>query len=98
MLLLLQMFGSQRFLWVSFRILLDSYYCGVMNGLHHSGQAAAQVVGLVDVNLWWIFQHHRPAGAVQNPRQQLAQLYLQRIYRKQKNPAEMSPSGGSFWF
>lgn len=55
-----------------------------MNGLHDSSQAAAQVVRLVEVDFWWIFKHYSASGTIQNPGQQLTQLYLQCICKKKE--------------
>lgn len=50
--------GSRRLLGVSFRALLNDDYGGAVDGLHDGGQAAAQVVGLVDVDFGWVFKDY----------------------------------------
>lgn len=49
---------SQRLLWVSVRTSLNNHDGGVVDGLHNGGETAAQVMGLVDVDLWRVFKHH----------------------------------------
>lgn len=48
-----------------------------MNGLHHSREAAAEVVGGVGPDLWGLLQDNDLGGAVEEPGQELAQLHLQ---------------------
>lgn len=38
--------------------LLDDDYGGVVDGLHDSSQATAQVVALGDVDFGWVFKHN----------------------------------------
>lgn len=64
--------------------LLHGHHWGVVDGLHDSGQAAAQVVGLADVHFGWVFQDHCVRWAIQNSGQELAQLYLQGVWKEGK--------------
>lgn len=86
-LLAVMMQHSSSLPWASFTFLLHSYNCGVVKGFHDSSQAAAQVVRLVDMDLWWIFKHHSAGGTVQNPGKQLTQLDLQCICKKNNGQA-----------
>lgn len=65
---------------VFFRTLFDYDYWGVVDRLHDSGQATAQVVGLVDMDFGRVFKHYSVSWTVQNPGQKLAQLYLQWVW------------------
>lgn len=64
----------RAFPWV--RTLLHGDYRGVVDGLHDGGQAAAQVVGLADVDFGRVFEDHCVCRAVQNSGQELTQLHL----------------------
>lgn len=57
--------------------LLHRHGGGPVNGLHHSCKAAAEVVGGVGPDLWGLLQDNNLSGAVEEPRQELAQLHLQ---------------------
>lgn len=58
------------------RTLLHGDDGGVVDGLHDGGQAAAQVVGLADVDFGRVFEDHRVCRAVQDSGQELTQLHL----------------------
>lgn len=58
MLLAGQTHSSRRLLGVSFRTLLHDDYRGAVDGLHDSGQAAAQIMGLVDMDFGWVFKNY----------------------------------------
>jgi len=66
----------------SFRALFNADYWGAVDGLHDSGQATAQVVGLVDMDFGRVFKNYRLSRTVQNPRQKLTQLHLQWVWKQ----------------
>ena len=59
------------------RGLLHGHGGGPVDGLHHGGKPAAEVVGGVGPDLRGLLQHDDLGGAVEEPGQQLAQLHLQ---------------------
>lgn len=77
-------YGARRLLRVSVRALLHNDYRGVVDGLHDSGQATAQVVGLVDVDFGWVFKDYCLSRTVQNPGQELTQLHLQWVWKQEE--------------
>ena len=71
-----------QLLWVSLRALLNDDDWRVVDGLHDSCKATAQVVGLADVDFGWVFKNYCISWTIQNPGQKLTQLHLQRLWKQ----------------